>query len=70
MKIVASIGLVTIGILIGTYLNLLNLGYNTESGPKETDSYQDSRMPNAPNPEVMPPSNQDKHESGRTGSPS
>lgn len=55
-----SIGLVTIGILIGTYLNLLNLGDNTDSDPKEADSYQDSRMPNVPNPGGMPPSNKDE----------
>ncbi|MBK3497445.1 hypothetical protein JFL43_22075 [Viridibacillus sp. YIM B01967] len=60
MKIVTSIGLVTMGILIGTYLNLLNLGDNTDSGPKEADSYQDSRMPNVQNPGGMPPSNQDE----------
>ncbi|MGE7625292.1 hypothetical protein ACQKMD_20440 [Viridibacillus sp. NPDC096237] len=59
MKIVTSIGLVTIGILIGTYLNLLNLGDNSDSDPKEVDSYQDSRMPNAPNPGGGGPSTKD-----------
>lgn len=57
IKIATSIGLITIGLLIGSFTNLMNLGDNPELDDKEKDSYQDLFQDN---PEVFFPSNQDE----------
>lgn len=57
IKIATSIGLITIGLLIGSFTNLMNLGDNPELNEKEKDSYQDLFQDN---PEVFFPSNQDE----------
>lgn len=55
IKIAASIGLITIGILIGSITNLIDLGDYPELNEK--DNYQDLFQDN---PEVFFPSNQDE----------
>ncbi|MGG0288433.1 hypothetical protein ABEY41_25720 [Peribacillus butanolivorans] len=57
IKIATSIGLITIGLLIGSFTNLMNLGDNPELNEKEKGSYQDLFQDN---PEVFFPSNQDE----------
>ncbi|MGG4396952.1 hypothetical protein ABEX25_21850 [Paenibacillus thiaminolyticus] len=59
-RMAAPIGLavVTICILIGAFLYVLNSGDNSELNPKETDVYQEDRM--MQNPEEMSPPYQDQ----------
>ncbi|MFI8493118.1 hypothetical protein ACIGC1_09430 [Peribacillus butanolivorans] len=77
IKIAASIGLITIGILIGSITNLIDLGDNPELNEK--DNYEDLFKDNpevffspnqdemGPNQGEMSPPNQGESEGGSTG---
>ncbi|MGE7186402.1 hypothetical protein ACQKKK_21255 [Peribacillus sp. NPDC006672] len=77
IKIAASIGLITIGILIGSITNLMDLGDNPELNEK--DNYEDLFKDNpevffspnqdemGPNQGEMPPPYQGESEDGSTG---
>ncbi|MGW6253303.1 hypothetical protein ACWF7H_13795 [Peribacillus butanolivorans] len=79
IKIAASIGLITIGILIGSITNLIDLGDNPELNEKEKDSYQNLFQDNpevffspnqdemGPNQGEMSPPNQGESEDGSSG---
>lgn len=71
-KITIPIALLSIGILIGSFTNLLNLGENTELNQKETGIFQELegqvRFPSNQNemePSQMPPF--DQQEEGSEG---
>ncbi|UNK18374.1 hypothetical protein MNQ98_28905 [Paenibacillus sp. N3/727] len=68
-RIVAPIGLVvvTIGILVGAFLYVLNSRNNSDLNPEETDVYQEDRMMQNQE-EISPPyQDQDGSVSGKTG---
>lgn len=77
IKIAASIGLITIGILIGLSTNLIDLGDNPELNEKDNyeDLFKDNQdvffPPNqdemGPNQGEMSPLNQGESEDGSTG---